>query len=303
MPRLGAMRDGKCGLWDGSGGSSWATSPRLHATATCNLSPTPIPAPPAPQAGWFPEWTLTEDFALGIELKKLNWQCRCVVGRVVACRIRVHSRLCAWEKLAAQSRSARPILTCLFASPPVPPLSYVNEYLAIGEAPEEVRNCFQQRSRWAKGHFQVGGWGSGGGVEGGSSWPVQSSVSRVHFLMAPICKRWVSTHLTVPAPFPTHHPHTQVFFSKHNPVFARGLSPLMRWMYGEAGRPGQLLLPSNANAGLPAADSCTPPTRAPRLPPPPLPSPALPCPRSPQAPSSCPTSPPSCPPPCSCWCP
>ncbi|KAI7842235.1 hypothetical protein COHA_004148 [Chlorella ohadii] len=82
------------------------------------------------QAGWFPEWTLTEDFALGIELKKLNWQCR-----------------------------------------------YVDEYLAIGEAPEEVRNCFQQRSRWAKGHFQV-------------------------------------------------------FFSKHNPVFARGLSPLMRWMYG-----------------------------------------------------------------------
>ncbi|PRW56955.1 Six-hairpin glycosidase [Chlorella sorokiniana] len=82
------------------------------------------------QAGWFPEWTLTEDFALGIELKKLNWQCR-----------------------------------------------YVDEYLAIGEAPEEVRNCFQQRSRWAKGHFQV-------------------------------------------------------FFSGHNPVFARGLSPLMRWMYG-----------------------------------------------------------------------
>jgi hypothetical protein len=26
------------------------------------------------QAGWFPEWTLTEDFALGIELKKLSWQ-------------------------------------------------------------------------------------------------------------------------------------------------------------------------------------------------------------------------------------
>ncbi|PSC71157.1 Six-hairpin glycosidase [Micractinium conductrix] len=87
--------------------------------------------PPAPlQAGFFPEWTLTEDFALGIELKKLNWQCR-----------------------------------------------YVPEYLAIGEAPEEVRNCFQQRSRWAKGHFQV-------------------------------------------------------FFSKHNPIFAKGLSPLMRWMYG-----------------------------------------------------------------------
>ena len=59
-------------------------------------------------AGWFPEWTLTEDFALGIELKRRGWQCR-----------------------------------------------YVDQYLAVGEAPDEVRNCFQQRSRWAKGHFQV----------------------------------------------------------------------------------------------------------------------------------------------------
>ena len=32
---------------------------------------------------------------------------------------------------------------------------YVEEYLVIGEAPEQVRNCFQQRSRWAKGHFQI----------------------------------------------------------------------------------------------------------------------------------------------------
>ena len=27
---------------------------------------------------------------------------------------------------------------------------YVEEYLAIGEAPDQVRNCFQQRSRWCK---------------------------------------------------------------------------------------------------------------------------------------------------------
>jgi cellulose synthase/poly-beta-1,6-N-acetylglucosamine synthase-like glycosyltransferase len=58
--------------------------------------------------GWFPDWTLTEDFALGIELKRRKWQCR-----------------------------------------------YVDEYLALGEAPDEIRNCFQQRSRWAKGHFQL----------------------------------------------------------------------------------------------------------------------------------------------------
>ncbi len=27
---------------------------------------------------------------------------------------------------------------------------YVCEYLAVGEAPDQVRNCFQQRSRWCK---------------------------------------------------------------------------------------------------------------------------------------------------------
>ena len=26
----------------------------------------------------------------------------------------------------------------------------VQEYLAVGEAPDEIRNCFQQRSRWTK---------------------------------------------------------------------------------------------------------------------------------------------------------
>jgi cellulose synthase/poly-beta-1,6-N-acetylglucosamine synthase-like glycosyltransferase len=32
---------------------------------------------------------------------------------------------------------------------------YLNEYLAIGEAPEEPRNIFRQRSRWCKGQMQV----------------------------------------------------------------------------------------------------------------------------------------------------
>ncbi|CAL5228455.1 g11593 [Coccomyxa viridis] len=60
------------------------------------------------EAGWSPEYTLTEDYALGMVLKMNKWKCR-----------------------------------------------YVEEYLAVGEAPEEVRNCFQQRSRWTKGHFQI----------------------------------------------------------------------------------------------------------------------------------------------------
>lgn len=55
------------------------------------------------EAGGSPTYTLTEDFALGMEMKKYGWQCR-----------------------------------------------YVQEYLAVGEAPDEIRNCFQQRSRWTK---------------------------------------------------------------------------------------------------------------------------------------------------------
>jgi cellulose synthase/poly-beta-1,6-N-acetylglucosamine synthase-like glycosyltransferase len=31
------------------------------------------------------------------------------------------------------------------------------EYLAVGEAPEELRNMLRQRSRWTKGHMQVRG--------------------------------------------------------------------------------------------------------------------------------------------------
>ena len=60
------------------------------------------------QAGWTPTWTLTEDFALGMEMKRYGWHCR-----------------------------------------------YLNEYLAVGEAPDGVRNCYQQRSRWTKARSSV----------------------------------------------------------------------------------------------------------------------------------------------------
>ncbi len=32
---------------------------------------------------------------------------------------------------------------------------YLNEAIALGEAPDEVRNIFRQRSRWCKGQMQV----------------------------------------------------------------------------------------------------------------------------------------------------
>ena len=55
------------------------------------------------EAGWSPEFTLTEDYALGMLLKMNKWQCR-----------------------------------------------YLEEYVAVGEAPDNVRQAFQQRSRWCK---------------------------------------------------------------------------------------------------------------------------------------------------------
>jgi hypothetical protein len=33
--------------------------------------------------------------------------------------------------------------------------TYLMQYVAEGEAPEDIRQVFQQRSRWTKGHYQV----------------------------------------------------------------------------------------------------------------------------------------------------
>jgi cellulose synthase/poly-beta-1,6-N-acetylglucosamine synthase-like glycosyltransferase len=52
------------------------------------------------QVGWFPEYTITEDYALSMELKAAGFK-----GR------------------------------------------YLPEYLAVGEAPDEIRNVCRQRSR------------------------------------------------------------------------------------------------------------------------------------------------------------
>lgn len=54
------------------------------------------------------QYTITEDYALGMELKKHGYK-----G------------------------------------------SYLLDYIAQGEAPDEVRNVMRQRSRWCKGHMQV----------------------------------------------------------------------------------------------------------------------------------------------------
>ena len=123
------------------------------------------------ECGWMPEYTLTEDYALGMELKMRKWQVRrqlhgamlhtprhCSLSSVSSSPL----QSCQWTGTSLQD--VRPqttafafprditVLTpsCTFAQ-----CRYVPEYLAVGEAPEQVRNCFQQRSRWCKGHYQV----------------------------------------------------------------------------------------------------------------------------------------------------
>jgi hypothetical protein len=64
--------------------------------------------------GWFPTYTVGEDYALGVELKQRGY------------------------------RGA-----------------YIAERLAAGEAPLGTRDVLRQRSRWSKGHMQVGGVGQG----------------------------------------------------------------------------------------------------------------------------------------------
>jgi endoglucanase len=130
------------------------------------------------EAGWSPEYTLTEDFALGMELKKRGWHCR-----------------------------------------------YVQAYLAVGEAPSGVRNCFQQRSRWAKGHFQVSflrerseGRGRREKERGKDGWRVGRGEEKN-----------ATTH-TPPPPSKTTIQQI-VFHPRHNPLVQAGLPLRDRLLY------------------------------------------------------------------------
>jgi len=45
--------------------------------------------------------------------------------------------------------------------PSIHPFMYSYPSIQVGEAPDEIRNVCRQRSRWTKGHMQVGGWMDG----------------------------------------------------------------------------------------------------------------------------------------------
>ena len=107
-----------------------------------------------------PMYTMTEDYALGMELKKETFQCRYVREYLA---LGLLSPLCTAMQAAAlltdftkgvatPKRKSTCYLIVLVLHLGMARIIKIQawEYLRAGEAPHEVRNCFQQRSRWTK---------------------------------------------------------------------------------------------------------------------------------------------------------
>jgi endoglucanase len=91
------------------------------------------------EVGGSPTYTLTEDFALGMALKMYGWHCRYVqVAKHAAVACLPLPKLCMLQVVRKTPWSRATTASVL------------QEYLAIGEAPDQIRNCYQQRSRWCK---------------------------------------------------------------------------------------------------------------------------------------------------------
>jgi cellulose synthase/poly-beta-1,6-N-acetylglucosamine synthase-like glycosyltransferase len=156
--------------------------------------------------GWFPTFSITEDYTLGMMLKAKGYKA-----------------------------------------------GYLNEYLAIGEAPEEIRNIFRQRSRWCKGQMQVRrggslglGLGAGGTGGWGDHWPAQlacrSSSHGTTFLPIVVVhpSKQLQLHLPWRSTATSHNQMLttcalscclQVLFSHYCPLFDTGLTLGMRLLY------------------------------------------------------------------------
>ena len=92
------------------------------------------------EVGGSPTWTLTEDFALGMEMKRAGWHCR-----YVAEYLAIGEAPDAVRREGAREGAGRAARALESLSPTLPHPSLLCQ----------VRNCYQQRSRWCKGHFQI----------------------------------------------------------------------------------------------------------------------------------------------------
>ena len=115
----------------------------------------------------------------------------------------------------------------------------LQEYLAIGEAPDQIRNCYQQRSRWCKARIAA-------------ARRRNICTLRSHACMqnayAPWAAQWVLGLLPFTACDPSAHGwtlcaaagaaaqgHFQIMFNRqHCPLFQSKLSLWMRILYSSA---------------------------------------------------------------------
>ncbi|KAJ9506235.1 hypothetical protein QJQ45_014216, partial [Haematococcus lacustris] len=101
--------------------------------------------------GWFPEYTITEDYALGMELKSRGYKATYLNDYIAVGEVGTTAAPdappCTACTVAASHQYAVGT-PCLSSGQPL----HLTAYL---QAPEEIRNVFRQRSRWTKGHFQV----------------------------------------------------------------------------------------------------------------------------------------------------
>lgn len=101
----------------------------------CTGSNLVIRAQALQRAGFFPGQTITEDFALGLELNKQGYRAA-YLGKYLASG----ADLCS-QRACSRTSSTRPLV-------------FNAQRHGSGEAPEEGA-IFRQRSRWCKGHLQV----------------------------------------------------------------------------------------------------------------------------------------------------
>lgn len=90
-------------------------------------------------AGWFPEYTITEDYALGMELKSRGYKVRrAAVRPVLWVASQVRGTICSAPQCPFICVTV-PFQMCPTAPAPIQ-ATYLMEYLAMGEAPDEIRN-------------------------------------------------------------------------------------------------------------------------------------------------------------------
>jgi endoglucanase len=105
--------------------------------------------------GWFPTESVTEDWELGMRMARARRAMFCWLHAPLMAAAKVHGSCCCKSACTVTCQASHDVRSHALQKKWGWECRYVQQYNAIGEAPDEVRQAFQQRSRWCKGHFQT----------------------------------------------------------------------------------------------------------------------------------------------------